>query len=334
MSDVPLQEWPPRGRRRTSLAREVADDLVEQIAAGRWRPGDQLPPEPTLAEGLGVSRSSVREAISHLQAQGLVRVVHGRGTYVLEASPSLLVPDGIVDLIARSPERVQEVHEARLVLELGIVELAAARADERDVAELREVVAQSRRLLEQGLTGHETEAFELGLAFHVRLAQAARSPLLAGLYSVLVEPPAAHVAVPATDGAQPPRGGRFSRSDRGGDRAARSGCGNGAHARARLAHGSARRSTGAGRFGIDLSGRRRRRRNLHRRSAHAARRWACRDRQGPPRLPSQPTELCAGSSRSSGARASKRAMCSQSCTARRSRRTRCSRAKARASASW
>ncbi len=188
MSDVPLQEWPPRGRRRTSLAREVADDLVEQIAAGRWRPGDQLPPEPTLAEGLGVSRSSVREAISHLQAQGLVRVVHGRGTYVLEASPSLLVPDGIVDLIARSPERVQEVHEARLVLELGIVELAAARADERDVAELREVVAQSRRLLEQGLTGHETEAFELGLAFHVRLAQAARSPLLAGLYSVLVEP--------------------------------------------------------------------------------------------------------------------------------------------------
>ena len=260
MSDVSLQEWPPRGRRRTSLAREVADDLVEQIAAGRWRPGDQLPPEPTLAEGLGVSRSSVREAISHLQAQGLVRVVHGRGTYVLEASPSLLVPDGIVDLIARSPERVQEVHEARLVLELGIVELAAARADAQDVAELRDVVAQSRRLLEQGLTGHETEAFELGLAFHVRLAQAARSPLLAGLYSVLVEPAAAHVAVPATDGAQPPRGGRFSRPDRGGDRAARSGRGDGADARACRAHGCARRATRAGRgrvshlVGVDVGG--------------------------------------------------------------------------------
>ena len=51
MSDVSVHHW-PGGRRRTSLAREVADGIVEQIAAGRWAPGDQLPPEPVLAEQL------------------------------------------------------------------------------------------------------------------------------------------------------------------------------------------------------------------------------------------------------------------------------------------
>jgi GntR family transcriptional repressor for pyruvate dehydrogenase complex len=188
MSDVSRDGAPLRAVGRPSLAREVADSLVEQMAAGRWRPGDQLPPEPVLAQQLGVSRSSVREAVHRLQAQGLVRVVHGRGTYVLEARPSLLVPDGIVDLIARSPDHVDEVHEARLVLELGIVELAAQRADECDLAELRDLVSEGRRLLQHGLSTHETEAFELGLRFHLRLAEAARSPLLAGLYEVLVEP--------------------------------------------------------------------------------------------------------------------------------------------------
>jgi GntR family transcriptional repressor for pyruvate dehydrogenase complex len=188
MSDLVAQDRPSGARRRTSLAREVADGIVEQIAVGRWQPGDQLPTEPVLAEQLGVSRSSVREAIRRLQAQGLVTVVHGRGTYVLEARPTLLVPDAIVDLIARSPDRIGEVHEARLVLELGIVELAATRADAGDVADLREIVAQASDLLARGLRGREADLFELGLEFHLRLAEAARSTLLAGLYAVLVEP--------------------------------------------------------------------------------------------------------------------------------------------------
>jgi GntR family transcriptional repressor for pyruvate dehydrogenase complex len=49
-------------------------------------------------------------------------------------------------------------------------------------------VSEARRVLELGLEGRETEAFELGLRFHLRLAEAARSPLLSGLYTVLVEP--------------------------------------------------------------------------------------------------------------------------------------------------
>jgi len=187
MSDLSSPRWPP-ARRRTSVARGVADGLVEQIVGGRWQAGDRLPPEPALAELLGVSRSSVREAIRRLQAQGIVRVVHGRGTFVLEARPSLLVPAQIVDLIVRSPENVEEVHEARRALELGLTELAARRATGEDVEELRRIVDESRALVREGLAGNETRAFELGLAFHLRLAEAARSPLLASLYAVLVEP--------------------------------------------------------------------------------------------------------------------------------------------------
>lgn len=72
MSD---RDWRPRYV-------QVADEIREEILAGRLKPGDSLPSEPVLADRFGVSRTSVRNSIRQLREWGLVRAEQGRGTYV------------------------------------------------------------------------------------------------------------------------------------------------------------------------------------------------------------------------------------------------------------
>src|SRR5437016_14212338 len=69
---------------RRSLRHSIADNLRERMVAGELAPGDRLPGEPELARSLGVSRSSLRAAIALLEQDGLVRRLHGSGTYVTD----------------------------------------------------------------------------------------------------------------------------------------------------------------------------------------------------------------------------------------------------------
>jgi DNA-binding GntR family transcriptional regulator len=88
---------------RRSLRHSLAEELREQILAGRWRPGDRLPSEPELARRRTVSRSSMRAAITMLEEEGFVSRRHGSGTYVTHrpALPSDLGRNfGVSSLIA------------------------------------------------------------------------------------------------------------------------------------------------------------------------------------------------------------------------------------------
>jgi GntR family transcriptional regulator len=73
-----------KGRRagRRSLRRAVRERLARLIAAGRWRPGERLPSEPKLAQDLGVSRATLRDALRSLEEDGFVTREHGAGTFV------------------------------------------------------------------------------------------------------------------------------------------------------------------------------------------------------------------------------------------------------------
>ncbi|SRR5258708_1167825 len=68
------------------LWRQVSQALADEIARGVFAPGQQLPAEPALVERFGVSRDTVRRAMSRLEQRGLIRVEQGRGTYVHEAA--------------------------------------------------------------------------------------------------------------------------------------------------------------------------------------------------------------------------------------------------------
>jgi DNA-binding GntR family transcriptional regulator len=69
---------------RRSLRHSIAEGLRDRVVAGEFGPGDRLPGEPELARSLGVSRSSLRAAIALLEEDGLVRRLHGSGTYVTD----------------------------------------------------------------------------------------------------------------------------------------------------------------------------------------------------------------------------------------------------------
>lgn len=69
---------------RSSLRHRIAEDLRERLESGEFLAGARLPSEPELARALGVSRSSLRSAIALLEADGLLRRLHGSGTFVTE----------------------------------------------------------------------------------------------------------------------------------------------------------------------------------------------------------------------------------------------------------
>lgn len=108
-----------------SLASEAAREIKALILSNGLRPGDPLPSESELCEQLGVSRSSVREAIRTLQTLDIVEVKHGRGTYVGEMSLQPLV-ETLAFRSVISPgddfKALREVVDVRMSLDLNFAE--------------------------------------------------------------------------------------------------------------------------------------------------------------------------------------------------------------------
>ena len=130
---------------KRNLAQQTADSLYARIVnGGAWGPGDRLPNENDLAEQLGVSRGTLREAIRLLTAQGILTAQKGRGTFVAE-NASL---PGRFDLenlpVERS--RLADLFEARLLLEPELAALACRRASREELARILALAEQVRRM--------------------------------------------------------------------------------------------------------------------------------------------------------------------------------------------
>jgi DNA-binding FadR family transcriptional regulator len=139
----------------------------------------------------------VRESLRQLQALGAVHVAQGRGAFVREPRAEQILPQHALELIFASPERAQAVHEARLALELGLTELAVQRATPEDIAALREIAGRAEAVIESSEPRRrERDLLALGLEFHLRLAETARSPVLAQLYALISDPMVRTVARP------------------------------------------------------------------------------------------------------------------------------------------
>jgi GntR family transcriptional regulator, transcriptional repressor for pyruvate dehydrogenase complex len=122
----------------------VTDEAILRIKAmlmsGELRPGDRLPPEKELGDKLGLSRSSLREAVKALELIRVLDVRRGDGTYVTSLEPRLLLEamSFVVDL--HQDASVLEIFEVRRILEPAAAALAVPRATPEDVAKLRDMV--------------------------------------------------------------------------------------------------------------------------------------------------------------------------------------------------
>ena len=119
-------------------AARIATQLVELIELQKLMPGDKLPPERQLADLLEVSRPSLREALHILQAQGLVQIKHGQGTFVQEP----VVAQELRASVMTKTHGLNELFDAREVLEVPASKWAAEKATKEDIRLLRATLNQ------------------------------------------------------------------------------------------------------------------------------------------------------------------------------------------------
>jgi GntR family transcriptional repressor for pyruvate dehydrogenase complex len=154
----------------------VLERIEEQIVAGNLRVGDRLPAERQLAAQLGVSRSSVREAVRILEAQGVAVSSVGTGPdagTVISALPAEALTRVLRLHLALSSFELEEMVDARVTLERSSVRLAARDATEDDLVEMR-------RLLDamDDPDRSRNEFNDLDTSFHVALARASHNRLV------------------------------------------------------------------------------------------------------------------------------------------------------------
>ena len=122
----------------TTLAQSVVDGLKQQILGGTLSPGTKLPSEKDLIDSYGVSRTVVREAVSRLQAEGLVETFQGRGSFVLA------VPDPSAFRLEASAIRTHSDVLAMIDFRIGVESEAAALG-------ARQIGARSAKLVRKAM---------------------------------------------------------------------------------------------------------------------------------------------------------------------------------------
>ena len=157
-------------------------DLITEVKPGDIilvKPGEKLPSERKLADLLGLSRASVREAIQALAFSGYLEVIQGKGTYVLEMSTKY---DEIVNFFSEfSDYSLDYLMEARIMLEGEFARLAALNASQEEIALIEKIfneIAKSKDL----------NSFVVkDLEFHLTIAKATHNPFMNGLMKIIGE---------------------------------------------------------------------------------------------------------------------------------------------------
>jgi GntR family transcriptional repressor for pyruvate dehydrogenase complex len=169
----------PAPLKHRTLAHSVVAYVSDLIGEGRIGAGEKVPSEAEIIRVLGVSRSVVREAMSHMQAAGLVETRQGIGTFALARAPQSM---GLDTQSAMSKEDVFAILELRISLETESAGLAALR---RSDVHVRQIRAALDIFLARCKADGETAAADT--QFHLAIAQAAENRYLYDVLSHLTK---------------------------------------------------------------------------------------------------------------------------------------------------
>lgn len=166
---------------QVSVVNLVIERIKEAIISQELKAGDYLPTESELVANLGVSKTSVREAIKMLQALGVVEVQRGRGTRIRDdIGGDLLAPLSYQMLLARGT--VQEILDFRLMFEEAFTVMAMDRATPEDleriaatVTDLEKAIAENRQTVREDL------------AFHLEILRTTHNPMVVRVGETIME---------------------------------------------------------------------------------------------------------------------------------------------------
>lgn len=168
-------------KRRSNLNEQIAEDIKNKIIGGELAPGNRLRGEFELADEYGVSRFTIREAMSKLASMGLVTIKHGIGMFVNEISPeSYMKP--LLPMILLSSNDIRVICEVRLPIEDQAVRLFCERASDKDLEELEKLYNDMAEALN---SGDDEKYSSLDVDFHLRIAKAAGNEILYQMLNML-----------------------------------------------------------------------------------------------------------------------------------------------------
>jgi GntR family transcriptional repressor for pyruvate dehydrogenase complex len=163
------------------LAETIAEHIEQLVLEGAIRPGEKLAAERDLAETLGVSRPSLREALAILEKKGLVATTKG-GTHVTQFLAPLTQP--LAKLLADKPQVTEDYFEYRSLVEVHASRLAALRATDVDRQGIRECLERMRRASKQE---DPTEEARADTDLHLTIYEATHNLVLVHLVRVFTE---------------------------------------------------------------------------------------------------------------------------------------------------
>jgi GntR family transcriptional regulator, transcriptional repressor for pyruvate dehydrogenase complex len=165
------------------MSDQVFEQLKDLIFRGQLKPGERLMTERELAQELGVSRPTVREAINKLVAMHLLEHRQGQGTFV--NSPNAGADKNPLAAVLNGQEAsLMDLLEVRLGLECNAAALAARRATDEDVREIEKCVQEMSKAISEGNLGSDAD-----ITFHMALAYASKNVvqihIMKSLYDLL-----------------------------------------------------------------------------------------------------------------------------------------------------
>lgn len=164
-----------------STPSKIAEYIKIEIKEGRLKPGDKLPSERELVKELGVSRSSVREAIKSLTIMGYLEPVERKGTFISKKYiENKYANSELNSILNRAP--IFDLMEVRMFLEEKFISLAVNRATDEDIEKLNKALEKMKKP-----SDNIVDFFQGDLEYHFALAEATHNIVIIELMKVIKE---------------------------------------------------------------------------------------------------------------------------------------------------
>ncbi|MFD1170711.1 FadR/GntR family transcriptional regulator [Oceanobacillus caeni] len=157
---------------RKKVSSLVLDELIKMINSGELPPNSKLPTEQELAQKFGVSRVPLREALSVLEATGVIESKQGGGSWIKEINLATMLDPVQFEMV--DVRQVHDLLEMRTIIESEAAYLAAKRHNETDIKDLYESLIAFKKVMDD----EREVGYEADYAFHRVLVKAAYNPFL------------------------------------------------------------------------------------------------------------------------------------------------------------
>jgi GntR family transcriptional regulator, transcriptional repressor for pyruvate dehydrogenase complex len=156
------------------LINRIVDEVRDRIVRGEFKEGQKLSSQDKLAQKMGVSRVTLREALHQLMLMGLIEMRQGSGTYIKSITPSTYM-NALSPALLMDRSSVNELLEARFYIESTVASLAAERALPKEVLELKKILDAMKADLQ---AGNLKDFAKRDVEFHMQVAKSAKNRVM------------------------------------------------------------------------------------------------------------------------------------------------------------